>query len=260
MSGVMSGSVFKSKDGVASGVYRFILGGRESDRALYEKSDVLVKGYVAKQDVLDTGCGNGRYAISLARDLPASITVTDYEPDAAKKVAERLRDLDIQPRPKIKFTGFDVRYPNELIHANHYRLVVCNSVAMHMVPEDSALAICNLSACLASGGRLVFGVLSTEVALQCFIPAPWIGENAFYPALKDVPRNASKEDIPPGAECLFEYYPEQRHYVDACKKACEMHGCTLTKDYALGGKDCANGIYSSFVGKPLWHMYVIDKA
>lgn len=260
-----------SKTGVSNKVYG-ILGGPESDRALHKKTLDLLGPSLQGKKVLDTGVGRGHLTLKIAGREPLQIFVSDYEFNAAEKVARKIqKSLNELPEkalsasaleastPNVHYDALDLRSNLPSLERQKFDVIVCVSVLMHIPVAESEQSILKLASHLEPGGKLLIGVLNSTVAKQCFIHAPTVGKDCYYPRLKGLPPESGEDDYPESARCLLEHYPEANHYEQACQKACEEYGCELSKHFAYGGEDCFGGIYTDFVGKPLWDLYVILK-
>jgi SAM-dependent methyltransferase len=98
------------------------------------------------RDVLDLGCGYGRWSVALARE-GFNLTSVDISPEALGILEDRARESSLQVRTV-------ARSVDEYVNPDSYDLVLCVSVLDHMPLSWAERAVENIRLSLRRGGLL----------------------------------------------------------------------------------------------------------
>jgi len=113
----------------------------------------------ADWNVLDIGCGTGRYVAEIARRYPrATVTGTDLSPAA-------IAEANAAGLPNARFAVHDARepVPAELVPAGGFDIAVAWMVLLHL--PDKAGALAHLARVVRPGGALLLGNVPDRAVL-----------------------------------------------------------------------------------------------
>ena len=106
------------------------------------------------QDILDAGCGDGRFCFELTKDK-ANVTITGL--DASKNGISFARVFN----PECRFLITDLSKPPE--NLGQFDQIICQEVLEHLPLNKINLVLKNLNSLLKAGGKIIFTVPSKKL-------------------------------------------------------------------------------------------------
>ncbi len=139
----------------------FVRGGKDEHARIYEPAVQELLGDVAGKQVLDAGCGEGRWVRELARSGASVIGI-----DGSDKLIRLAEEAAADHEGHVRFIAGDLLAPLPFPD-DSFDLVLANMVLMDMPRIDTTAS--EIARVLVPGGAFVF-----SIAHPCFFTGDWV--------------------------------------------------------------------------------------
>jgi ubiquinone/menaquinone biosynthesis C-methylase UbiE len=117
-------------------------------------------------NILDAGCGNGRFAIEMA-SKGANLSILDISDEQIKLAEIKIREANLEKQVNHSYTTSITNL--EMIESETYDVVVCYGGVLNYTLQESKKALAELKRVLKKGGVLLISVISLYGGLFRYI-------------------------------------------------------------------------------------------